>query len=653
MKLSTKSLLLILVLFAVIAVAVSVLSARMLYDSLSDEYRSKGEAIARALVDAGTETLVNRDLATVQAAVDQFVESDGVAYVYITDAGGDIVSHTFVPAVPTQIIDLTEAPHAMAQSGDPEAINLNIDGLGEVIHIHAPMLAGAAGYVHVGMDLSFIRDHIRAVVVQQQLLFAVIFLLAALAAVSFTRRIARPISLLAGYTRNLSARDFSEEVNIPPQLQKTAEASGDEVGQLTRAYIEMEQTLRRYLEDLKRTTATKQRIESELNIAHDIQMSLVPRTFPAYPEQPEFDLHASLVPAREVGGDFYDFFFVDANRLCIAIADVSDKGVPASLFMALTRTLLRTVGRDPDTDPAAIMARMNEDISSDNDSCMFVTAFCGFLDIRSGVLSYCNAGHDPPLLLRDGEVELLPSTAGVALGMSEQARYSLDEVQLQPDDLLFLYTDGITEAMDPEGQAYGRERLMNLLRLQAGQHACDALLNRVVAAVREHARDAAQSDDMTLLALSYQGASERRSLLPEWRISAADPEALARLERYWNTVTENGVLPESVVFRGRLVLEELVLNIIKHGQRDSGQVTIEVRIEQTGDGLGFEIRDNGRAFDPASIDRPDTDAALDQREPGGLGLHLVQNMVRQFRYRRDDEHNVVSFLLPTGDDAGQ
>lgn len=651
MKLFTKTLLLFLALFAVIAIAVSALSARVLYGNLTGEYRNTGIAIAQGLVDAGTETVLNADLATVQAAVDQFAEIKGVAYVFVSNDQDEIISHTFVPAVPAQIPSLVTGASDRGLRGDTESTTVTVDGFGDVLHVTAPMLAGTAGYAHVGMDLGFIHDQIRSAIVQQQLVFAVIFLLALLAAFIFMRRISQPIAALANYTRELADSDFSHELDIPHSAQPATPGAGDEVGQLARAFSEMADRLRQHIEDLKRTTAAKERIESELGIARDIQMGLVPHTFPPYPHRQEFDLHGCLVPAREVGGDFYDFFFIDEERLCVAIADVSDKGVPASLFMALTRTLLRAIARDPGMDPAAIMQRMNREISRDNDSCMFVTAFCAFVHIHSGDVTYCNAGHNPPLLAGPQGIEPVPARGGVALGMTPTARFELGEFRMAPGDLLMMYTDGITEAMDPQNRPFGTRRLAAALDA-ARAETCAELLERVLAEVHEFASGAPQSDDITMLALRYAGPEGHGERILSLKLDSGDSRVLKQLMDAWEDARTRAGLPDDIAFKARLALEELVLNIVQHGTASESPVQLLVRIDRMGSTLAFEVRDDGPAFDPASAPPPDTGKSLEDRQPGGLGLHLVRKMTRDFAYHRDGRHNVVTFrlLLDAGPD---
>jgi sigma-B regulation protein RsbU (phosphoserine phosphatase) len=266
------------------------------------------------------------------------------------------------------------------------------------------------------------------------------------------------------------------------------------------------------------TAAQKERMESELNVAREIQRGIVPSIFPPFPERAEFDLHASLESAREVGGDLYDFFLVDEDHLCLAIGDVSGKGVPASLFMAVTITLLRAVGHRVD-EPDEVLARLNAALCRGNESAMFVTLFFGICDVRTGVLEYACGGHPAPYAVRaDGRVEELPRAHGVGLGVSERARYERQVVTLEPGDAILLYTDGVTEAMAYEGGMFGPERIEEVLARGGGRLGADRLLQDVRDAVWDFAAGAEQYDDLTLL-------SFRRA--PEAAPAGAEPDAAA------------------------------------------------------------------------------------------------------------------------------
>ena len=247
------------------------------------------------------------------------------------------------------------------------------------------------------------------------------------------------------------------------------------------------------------TRVQKERMEGELNVAREIQLGIVPAIFPPFPEREEFDLHASLESAHEVGGDLYDFFLLDDDHLCLAIGDVSGKGVPASLFMAVTITLLRAVGHRT-TLPDEVLARVNAPLCRDNDAAMFVTLFFAVYDVRTGELAYSSGGHPPPYIVRaGGGVEPLPQTAGAGLGASSRVAFGAGTAKLECGDGLLLYTDGVTEAMDAKGGMFGEERLVAALR-DAGPHDGAAhMMAAVRAAVDGFAAGAEQYDDITMV----------------------------------------------------------------------------------------------------------------------------------------------------------
>jgi sigma-B regulation protein RsbU (phosphoserine phosphatase) len=252
----------------------------------------------------------------------------------------------------------------------------------------------------------------------------------------------------------------------------------------------------------KETESIKELIESELKVAREIQMDIVPKIFPPFPDRTEFDIHAVIQPAKEVGGDFYDFFFINDHTFAIAIGDVSGKGVPASLFMAVTKTLLKATAT-PGLQPNETLAAVNHELCRDNDSAMFVTVFLGIVDLTDGKFCYSNGGHNPPILLRkDGSMELLRKTPGMALGVMDDIPFGSNEMQLSKDDTLILYTDGIVEAIDSHETLYGEERFTTFIRNHPGLPV--QILNRLILEeVQNFAGLAPQADDITILSFRY------------------------------------------------------------------------------------------------------------------------------------------------------
>ncbi|WP_147819169.1 SpoIIE family protein phosphatase [Salidesulfovibrio onnuriiensis] len=322
------------------------------------------------------------------------------------------------------------------------------------------------------------------------------FLLLAALLVYLSRSITSPLRQLTGAAHEIASGNLDL---ILPNIK-----TKDEVGDLAASFKVMKYSLKEYIENLTTTTAVKERIESELRIAHDIQMGLLPKLFPAFPERSEFDIYATIEPAREVGGDLYDFFFVDERYFCFLVGDVSGKGVPAAFFMAVTKTLLKVVA-ERGLDPGDILTKVNADLAEENESCMFVTLFLAIIDIETGELRYANAGHNPPVYLaKGGEPEWLPSLHEPIAGVMEGMEYSTKSMTLAKDDILFIYTDGVTEAMNAAQELYSEDRLMELLVKCNGQSATDLVLS-VNESLKAFTGGAEQSDDITMLAMQFCG----------------------------------------------------------------------------------------------------------------------------------------------------
>lgn len=314
------------------------------------------------------------------------------------------------------------------------------------------------------------------------LIFAIVYI---------TRLIIQPLRTLADAADEIAKGNFDVAL---PEVN-----SGDEVGMLTQDFEMMRKSLKDYVQNLTETTAAKERIQSELKMATNIQASLLPRIFPAFPTHLEFDVFASMVPAKEVGGDFYDFFFIDDKRLCFLIADVSDKGVPAALYMMVAKTLLKSEGQRL-KQPDQILESVNRTLAMDNDACMFATVFLGILDTSTGEVCFGNAGHNPPLLVNEAGVAYLTMQSGLMIGPIEDTVYKTESLILKPGDTLFLYTDGVTEAKNPQDALFGEDRLLSALTAAAHKDLTE-IVQHIGDEVAKHADGAPQSDDITMLVL--------------------------------------------------------------------------------------------------------------------------------------------------------
>ncbi|MDD3906718.1 MAG: SpoIIE family protein phosphatase [Bacteroidales bacterium] len=312
-----------------------------------------------------------------------------------------------------------------------------------------------------------------------------------------------PLEIFAKSAREVANGNFNNKL---PDIK-----SKDEMKHLHDSFEHMQKDLSTYIEHLKSTTSAKEKIESELRIAREIQMGMIPKIFPPFPNLSEIDLFATLQPAKEVGGDLYDFFLIDDKHLCFAIGDVSGKGVPASLFMAVTRTLLRSLAPNQ-LSTAVIVNALNKSLSAGNESNMFVTFFLGILDVESGILKYSNAGHNPPLLVHpDGTTEFFELTKDIPVGLFDDFDYGEKVLNLSKNDKLFLYTDGVTEAEDAEEKLYSDQKLIDCVRAHFESQTKD-LIHFVAEDIALHVKGNQQSDDLTMLSIVYYGNQDEGSL---------------------------------------------------------------------------------------------------------------------------------------------
>jgi len=245
-------------------------------------------------------------------------------------------------------------------------------------------------------------------------------------------------------------------------------------------------------------------IQNDLEIARDIQQSIIPRQFPPFPGRTDFELYASMNAAKSVGGDFYDFFLIDEDHLGIVMADVSDKGIPAAIYMAVSRTIIHA-SAIKEMEPQECLYFSNNLLAKDNENSMFVTVFYGILNTKTGVMKYSNAGHNPPYILeKDGGIKLIEPTHDKVLGIIENCKFKTKSINLNPGDGLFLFTDGVTEAMNPDFKLYTEEKLEGLLA-EIKEGSPEEIIDTVYKSVKDHASGAVQSDDITMLALRYNG----------------------------------------------------------------------------------------------------------------------------------------------------
>ena len=418
-----------------------------------------------------------------------------------------------------------------------------------------------------------------------------------------------------------------------PELERI-----DEIGQLSHSFYDMQQSLVKYIEELKETTAQKASIESDLRIASGIQMAMIPKVYPSYPERDDIDIFGQLVSAKEVGGDLFDFFLRD-EKLFFCIGDVSGKGVPAALVMAVTRTLFRSVAAR-ETLPDSIITDINETMSVNNESDMFVTLFVGVLDMLTGRMRYCNAGHDSPILIGSG-AGLLPCDANIPVGVMTGWKYTLQETTVDPGTTIVLYTDGLTEAEDINYGQFGEPRIFDVLHQTP--NAPKQIVEAMTRAVHQFVGEAKQSDDLTMLALQYK--HQQPDILYQRSLSLpGDVQRVSDLSGFVDRVCEAAKLNDDLSMQINLAIEEAVVNIMNYAYPKGVKGIVNVDASISEKGLRFVISDSGIPFDPTTKAEVDVTLPAEERGIGGLGIHLIRQIMDIVNYERIEGRNVLTLI---------
>ena len=435
-----------------------------------------------------------------------------------------------------------------------------------------------------------------------------------------------PIEEFSDVAKKIATGDFNVDL---PQIK-----SQDELRELHDSFKHLQNSLVKYIEELKSTTANRERIESELRIAHAIQMGMIPKSFPAFPERTDLRLSAKLIPAKEVGGDLYDFFIRD-EKLYFIIGDVSGKGIPASLVMAVTCRLFRSIASYLD-QPAEIIASLNDSLADGNESSMFCTAFLGILDLKSGELDYCNAGHNAPLIIdHKGNVVSMNVEPNLALGLFEGFPYTGQQLQLDKGTMLYLFTDGVSEAENHDKKLFGDEQVVAMLKENASLEP-GAIIDKTFAKVKLHAAGAEQSDDITVMCVKYCNDMEKSIIL------ANDIAEIGKLNEFVEALGGEFSLSPEVVFNLNLVLEEAVVNIINYAYPKEEHEKIYLSARLLENSIVLVLTDTGKEFDPTMV--PDTDITLsaEERPIGGLGIFLIRQIMNEVKYERIDGKNILT-----------
>ena len=475
-------------------------------------------------------------------------------------------------------------------------------------------------------------------------LFAVIFLLVRKLVVNNIIRVNTSLS-------RITDGDLEERVDV---------RSNEEFASLSDDINATVSTLKQYI------AAAAARIDQELAFAKNIQQSALPSVFPPYPDRTDFSLYATMDTAKEVGGDFYDFYLLDDNELAFLVADVSGKGIPAAMFMMTGKTVLRDYAERGD-DPADVAGNANDKLCEGNDAEMFITAWMGFLNTDTGLVRFVNAGHNPPVLVRGGKAAFITQKANLALAAMEGLPYREQKLQLEPGDLLFLYTDGVTEATNASEELFGNDRLLEVLTSVSassenagtdgeaadtdgnagpstpdtlrGEDACRKICASVKQALDDFVGEAPQFDDITMLCLYYEGPESATEM--EKLTIAAETENLDQVLAFVDARLEAADCSPKVQMQIDIAVEEIFVNIAHYAYgNDHGDSDISIGIQNNT--ATIEFRDSGIPFNPLQKADPDITLSAEDRQIGGLGIYMVKKSMDSVDYRYIEGQNILT-----------
>ena len=452
------------------------------------------------------------------------------------------------------------------------------------------------------------------------LVFAVLF---ALIYMLIKKIVVNQIEEINSSLAKITGGDLDEIVNV---------RSNQEFASLSDDINRTVDTLKKYIAE------ASARIDEELEFAKNIQSSALPNSFPAFPKRKDFDIFASMTPAKEVGGDFYDFYMTDNNRLHFLIADVSGKGIPAAMFMMRAKTELKSL-TEAATPLNEVFTHGNRALCEGNDAGMFVTAWQGGIDLRNGKLQFANAGHNPPLVRHgDGKFEYLRSRAGFVLAGMDGVKYKTQETQLDPGDIVFLYTDGVTEATDADKKLFGEDRLLEAINSREFE-SMEELCKHVKAEVDAFVGEAPQFDDITMVAFKYIGEPPA----PTIHFDNAKIEDIPAVTEFVEAELEKLDFPMKSTMQISVAIDEIMSNIVRYAyQGENGPATVKIITKEDPNRVYIRFEDEGVPYNPLTNQDPDVTLSAEARKIGGLGIYIVKKTMDNVRYKYEDGKNILT-----------
>lgn len=453
-----------------------------------------------------------------------------------------------------------------------------------------------------------------------------------------TKIVVRPVNKLSEATANFVSQKYKQGMNENEETSLISQldiSSNDEIGNLVKSVKEMEHEIRKYIVDLTAITADRERINVEINLATRIQADMLPGVFP---NRDEFDIYATMEPAKGVGGDFYDFFSIDDDHMALVMADVSGKGIPAALFMVIARTLIKTCAQT-NKSPKYVLEKVNNQLCENNYEEMFVTVWLGVIELSTGLLRAANAGHEYPVLKKSGEkFEIVKDKHGLVLAGMEMSRYKEYEIQMEEGDILYLYTDGVPEAINKAEEMYGTERMLAAL-----DNNSDGTLKELLCGVRkdidEFAGDAPQFDDITMLAFRLKKINNTNKGEKSMTI-IPNEDSIRRVAEFVESELKEKCVSDRIITKINIAVDEIYSNIVRY----SGAHEVTVRCIVTDEIATLIFIDDGIQYNPMDSPEPDITLSAEERDIGGLGIYMVKKTMSDMNYEYKDGKNVLTVV---------
>ena len=573
---------------------------------------ASGKLIGMSTVDWQIQSMIDR-LSAIKPTKNSFA-------LIVSSKDNFVISNTYKKAdsSTTSLKDL---------AWDIEADTFELDGVKYIVFRYI-MENGWLFSVQIPVDEIFAEiENQNKLLLIISIIFAIVMLCCAFFFIS--KLVNLPLKRLTSSVAELGDGNLDNKIEIH---------SKDEIGMLAETFNKMTVDLKASIEQNVRANAEKERISTELNVATQIQANMLPSIFPAFPHRNEFEIYATMQPAKEVGGDFYDFFLIDKDTLVLVMADVSGKGVPAALFMVIAKTLIKNNAQNGKT-PKEVFETVNNILCENNETGMFVTAFMGYLNIPSGKFTFVNAGHNLPFLKTDSEYKFIEAkNRRLVLAAMENIIYKEETVTLKNGDELFLYTDGVTEAMNSDKELFGDKRLAEVLNNNTNLP-LENFTKAIKDEIDKFADGAEQADDITMLTLKFlnpETSSEKttKELFVEARVENLDI-VLDFIKENLNALN----CPQKVQTQFFISAEEVFVNIANYAYTP-GTGSAAIRISGNEE-ITIEFEDSGKPYNPLEKEDPDITLSVEERPIGGLGIFMVKKIMDSLEYNREGDKNIL------------